>query len=163
MIKRIAHSLWKAVPKGWHWRLLWFAHAKFNIGVVGVVANEQGDILLLRHVFRSKIVWELPSGWIQHGETVEEGLCREVLEETGLSVTSAKAVSFKSGFQLRVEFVVTGSTSSADSTSCGHEILEASFFPQDSLPPDLKPEHLVHILAFANQTHRDASPTSETV
>lgn len=36
-------------------------------------------------------IWELPSGKVEPGETINEALIREVHEETGLSVTGISA------------------------------------------------------------------------
>ena len=36
--------------------------------------------------------WSLPGGVLELGETLEDGVCREVAEETGLSVETVKIV-----------------------------------------------------------------------
>lgn len=51
----------------------------------GVVVNEEGKILLVRNSYRG--VWEFPGGQIEVGETLIEGLQREILEESGVEVT----------------------------------------------------------------------------
>jgi len=54
----------------------------------GVIANSDKQVLLLHrkaHDFMPGI-YELPSGQIEQDETIEQGLKREVVEETGLEV-----------------------------------------------------------------------------
>ena len=64
------------------------AEQQFWIGVHGVI-EEQGRILVLRRAptmaYRPGC-WDLPGGHLGAGESCEEGLLREVAEETGLSV-----------------------------------------------------------------------------
>lgn len=54
------------------------------VSVKGVVYNRAGDVLL---ALNGRGEWELPGGRIEHQETEQECLRREVLEETGLGVT----------------------------------------------------------------------------
>lgn len=58
----------------------------FHLGVKALIQNAQKELLLLR---RRSLVWDLPGGRIQKGETLEEALAREVYEETGLNIISA--------------------------------------------------------------------------
>jgi 8-oxo-dGTP pyrophosphatase MutT (NUDIX family) len=54
-----------------------------------VITNDEGALILLRAAaekFPNR--WDLPGGHIHIGESMEEGLRREVLEETGLVLTS---------------------------------------------------------------------------
>ena len=54
------------------------------VGVAGVVVDGTGRALLVRR--RVPPRWELPGGALEVGETVTQGLVREVAEETGLTV-----------------------------------------------------------------------------
>lgn len=54
---------------------------------VGAVVLAEGRVLLVRRRFEPLAgQWSLPGGALEVGETLGEGLAREVLEETGLVV-----------------------------------------------------------------------------
>jgi 8-oxo-dGTP diphosphatase len=56
--------------------------------VGSAIIESAGQILLVRNRRRNgNVDWSPPGGVIDHGETVLEGLTREVSEETGLAVT----------------------------------------------------------------------------
>lgn len=54
----------------------------------GVVAVKDGQVLLVRQYrfLTNKLSWELPGGTIEDSETMREGLRRECLEETGITL-----------------------------------------------------------------------------
>ncbi len=57
------------------------------IAGVGAVVVREGRVLLIRRAQQPlKGEWSLPGGAVELGETLEEAICREVLEETGLVV-----------------------------------------------------------------------------
>lgn len=60
------------------------ASPKHSVSVAGVVTDDQGRALLIRR--RDTMHWEPPGGVLELGESIHAGLCREVHEETGLSV-----------------------------------------------------------------------------
>src|SRR5438034_6923741 len=57
--------------------------ARFRVGVFALIF-EDGHVLLAHR--RDIDWWNLPGGGMEHGETVEEAVRREVREETGLEV-----------------------------------------------------------------------------
>lgn len=66
-----------------------------GVGAVIVRAASGGDpqVLLIRRGQEPlKGQWSLPGGAVELGETLEEAICREVLEETGLSVQALDVV-----------------------------------------------------------------------
>jgi 8-oxo-dGTP diphosphatase len=58
--------------------------ARHSVSVAGVVVDDSGRALLIRR--RDNRHWEAPGGVLELGETIHAGLCREVREETGLTV-----------------------------------------------------------------------------
>lgn len=53
----------------------------------GLVRNDQGELLLVKHRLRG---WELPQGRVEEGEGLIFALSREILEETGVTVSHAR-------------------------------------------------------------------------
>jgi 8-oxo-dGTP diphosphatase len=61
----------------------------FYIAFAGIIANENGEILLLKRSKSSATnagCWEPPGGKPEKGETLGTALQREIYEETGLDV-----------------------------------------------------------------------------
>jgi len=61
------------------------AEHAFVVRVTGVLI-EGGSILLVQQKLSEKRGWSLPGGKLERGETMAEGLVREMKEETGLDV-----------------------------------------------------------------------------
>ncbi|WP_420489913.1 NUDIX domain-containing protein [Neobacillus drentensis] len=58
---------------------------KQTVTVSGYITNEKEETLLVRTYWRSD-TWELPGGGVEDGETLDTALCREIFEETGITV-----------------------------------------------------------------------------
>jgi len=68
---------------------------RYKENVACVIVNESKEILLLKRSKNEKTmpnIWELPSGGIDNSETLLMALKREVVEETGIIIQSAKMV-----------------------------------------------------------------------
>jgi 8-oxo-dGTP diphosphatase len=134
---------WQAAGPLQRW-LVWRLHARFGVGVTGIVRAQDGRVLLLRHrLWAPGGQWGFPSGFAQRGETFQETIVREVREETGLTVRAGRLLELRSGFRYRAEVyyeaVLVGS---ADGLVLDpREILEARLFPLDALPAGMPPLH----------------------
>ena len=63
------------------------------VGVGAVVLDGKGHVLLVKRAHEPlKGEWSLPGGGVEIGETLEEAVAREILEETGLTVTVGPVV-----------------------------------------------------------------------
>lgn len=59
--------------------------------VAGLIVDEDGRLLVIvRDEEPAKGTWDLPGGFVDPGESVEEAVTREVREEVGLEVVSTK-------------------------------------------------------------------------
>ena len=123
--------------------------AHFRIGVYAVIFHERQVLLALR---RDIDWWNLPGGGLEVGETVEEGIQREVREETGLEVEVEKLVGVYSKPQKQevvLSFlcrVVGGALQSTE------ESRECRYFSPDALPANTLPKHRQRVMdALLNQ------------
>src|SRR5438067_553992 len=55
-----------------------------SVSVAGIVVDEAGRVLVIQR--RDNGRWEAPGGILERDETFEEGVVREVAEETGVTV-----------------------------------------------------------------------------
>src|SRR5690242_13593614 len=58
--------------------------ARHSISVSGIITDDHGRALLIQR--RDNHHWEPPGGVLELSETIEDGLRREVREETGLNI-----------------------------------------------------------------------------
>lgn len=143
LMHRLIARLWHAIGGRLQWRLLWLRHAKFMVGVTGVVRDQTGQVLLLRHrLWPEGRQWGLPTGYAKAGETFPDTIVREVREETGLTVTVGQLARLHSGYRLRVEVAYEAMLAGGQLKLSSLEILDARWFPPDALPPGVLDTHL---------------------
>lgn len=116
-------------------RLLRPTHARFTAGVVGVVLNKAGAVLLVEHVFHAPDPWGLPGGWIDRHETPQAALKREMHEELGLDVTVLEPVLVgQGGHSAHLDIAFRCRAENEVGQLCA-ELLEYRWAPQGDLPP----------------------------
>jgi 8-oxo-dGTP diphosphatase len=135
--------LWR-LGKPLQWRFLWLMHSKFICGITGVVRDEDGQVLLLRHrLWPPDRQWGFPTGYANKGERHESTIAREVREETGLAVKAGRLLKVRSGFQYRIEIYYEATLiGGLDGLHLDpKEVLEAGLFSLDNLPPGMPDAH----------------------
>jgi 8-oxo-dGTP diphosphatase len=134
---------WRAAGplQGW---LAWRLHARFGVGVTGVVRAPDGRVLLLRHrLWAPEGQWGFPSGFARRGETFQETIVREVREETGLTVRVGRLLELRSGYRYRAEVYYEAALVGGVEGLVldGREVLEARLFTVDALPAGMPRLH----------------------
>lgn len=77
--------------------------------VMGVLINSKNEVLMMQEAKKSCAgQWYLPAGRMEPGETIEEAVKREVLEETGLQMNPTTLLLVESASGSWFRFIFTG-------------------------------------------------------
>lgn len=90
---------------------------------VGAVCIREGKVLLARHTYgagKGRLI--IPGGYIENGETPEEAVCRELLEETGVTARPRELIGIRFNTRdwyavFRAEYVSGEARSDGDENS----------------------------------------------
>jgi 8-oxo-dGTP pyrophosphatase MutT (NUDIX family) len=128
-IRRLLHLYWR------------FARG-LTLGVRAVVIDRDGRVFLVRHSYVTG--WHLPGGGVEVGETVEQALARELLEEGGITADrppELHGIFFNARVSRRdhVAVYVVRAFTQAGGPRHAHEIIDHGFFAPDALPTDTTP------------------------
>jgi NAD+ diphosphatase len=103
--------------------------------VITLVERDDGRVLLARNVAFGMPMFSLLAGFVEPGETLEEAVARETLEEVGITLTDIRywgSQPWPFPHSLMVGF--TARYGSGDLVLQASEIAEADWFPPDDLP-----------------------------
>lgn len=112
-----------------------------------VIVRKAGRILLARHRQRNTNIYTCLAGYVEHGETLEQCVYREVKEETGIEVTNITyrmSQSWPFPDQLMVGF--SAEWQRGELCVQPNEIQEAAWFDPDRLPDIPAPGSLAYRL-----------------
>jgi ADP-ribose pyrophosphatase YjhB (NUDIX family) len=134
MLKRLLGFLWRKAPKAVRRWGVRFTQPRFQVTAGAVVLNDEGRVLLLKHVFRPGSGWGIPGGFLEPGEQPEDAVRRELREETGLELESAEMVFLRAHKRpARVEIIYRCRANGKLSLR-GYEIKSGDWFPPNQLP-----------------------------
>jgi len=114
-----------------------YSNARFTVTAGAIIFNEQGHVLLLKHLFRAGSGWGLPGGFLQAGEQPLEALRRELQEEIHLEIENIEIFwtrSFARPQQVEILFL---GEAGGHPKSQSIEVERASWFSIDDLPSGL--------------------------
>ncbi|HSK72087.1 MAG TPA: NUDIX hydrolase [Pyrinomonadaceae bacterium] len=132
MLKIFFQKIWQSLPPAFKLKITRLSQDKFTVSAAAIVLNEKGEVLLLDHVFRSQLSWGLPGGFIEHGESPEEGIRREIYEETGLELENLGILRVRT-INRHIE-ILFRATAKGKAEVKSREIKAAGWFKPDDLP-----------------------------
>jgi ADP-ribose pyrophosphatase YjhB (NUDIX family) len=133
-------KIWNSLGAPLRRNLAWLAHAKFIHGVSGIIVDERGRVLLLKHRFWKGQRWGLPGGLARHGETLAATLRRELREETGLEVRPSRLLRVNTTRGRLAEFILLAECAGEPRVR-SREIMDARFWERTELPENLLEAH----------------------
>lgn len=135
MIKKIVGKVWKIMPYRMRIKVVRSVQKKFTVSVVAIVTNEKNEILILDHYFRPGASWGLPGGFIDPYEQAENGIRREIKEETDLELENLSLLKVRTiGKHLEILFIAEGVGKAKVNSQ---EIKELGWFALDNLPENM--------------------------
>jgi ADP-ribose pyrophosphatase YjhB (NUDIX family) len=136
VLKDLLAFLFRLTPRRLRLFLTRFGHTRFIVSAGAIVLNDQGQLLLLKHVFRAGSGWGIPGGFIGVDEQPEAALRRELREEVGLEIGDLEIALVRTFRHRQVELIFK-CRPAGEAHPRGLEIKTATWFPLDALPAEL--------------------------
>lgn len=140
MLHLIPAPLHRLAYRGAHFlRKKWWQLRKPQIASVAVVATDPENRLLLVRLSYGAAAWSLPAGGIDRGEAPEDAARRELREETGCEARRLDFIGVQRGrvHKSHNSTHIYSAKVQGNPKADNREIVEARFFPLDSLPEPL--------------------------
>lgn len=134
-VQRMAYRVAGRLPSPLKRVIVRMREARFLVGILGVITDSRGRVLLFRHTYRPFAPWGLPSGLLKPNESPGEAIVREVREETGLAVEFVEIMEVRSASGPQRLDIWVRCRSVGGTVRPSPEVEEAAFFELDSLPP----------------------------
>lgn len=105
--------------------------------VTGCIPQWQDKVLICKRAIEPRInCWTLPAGFMENGETIQEGAARESLEEANAVMQDMQLFSVYSIPHISQVYILYIATVKDGKANSGAETLETKFVTQDQMPWD---------------------------
>ena len=112
------------------------ADKRWDIGVTGAVVRNGKVLYVQRNYEPHKGTWTLPGGYVNHAETLDEAVKRELLEETGLEIAVKGIVGVRTRYGEKggaVLVIFRAEVSAGEPQADEYEISAAEFFDAEQI------------------------------
>lgn len=124
---------------------------KHSVSVAGVVVNSTGQVLVIRR--RDNGHWEPPGGVLELDESFDDGVRREVLEETGVHVTVDRITGVYKNLQRGIVALVFRCTPLSEPDGDSAEAVDVRWADPADVPNLMDPAYAVRVTdAFSELT-----------
>lgn len=127
---------------------------RHSVSVAAAVTNDDGRILVIRR--RDKGSWQLPGGILELGETIEQGVRREVQEETGVDVEPIRLTGVYKNMTLGVVALVFLARSVSGQPRPTDEADAVEWWTSDQVAANMDEAFSVRILDALRADHSPA-------
>lgn len=124
---------------------------RHSVSVAGVVVNDQGQVLVIQR--RDNGEWQPPGGVLELNETVEEGLRREIREETGIEISIGPLTGIYKNMRLGVIALVFRCSPRGGRLQSSDETQQVLWMSLDEVERAINPAFAVRILDAFNETN----------
>lgn len=115
--------------------------------IITVVSRSDGKILLAKHVQRNQNIYACIAGFMEAGETAEQAVAREVMEETGLQVRNIRYYGSQSWpFPSQLMLGFTAEYDSGEIHLQEEELADVRWFDRDNCPASPPPGSIAYRL-----------------
>src|SRR5947209_4615737 len=115
-----------------------------SVSVAGVVVDEAGRVLVIQR--RDNGRWEAPGGILERDETFEEGVAREVAEETGVTVEVERLTGVYKNMARGIVALVYRCHPVSGIAQPTSESVAVEWIAPDDVAARLIPAYAVHVL-----------------
>jgi 8-oxo-dGTP diphosphatase len=128
---------------------------KHSVSVAGVVINDDDRVLVIRRDDNGH--WEAPGGVLELGESFEDGVRREVLEETGLTVSVERLTGVYKNLTHGIVALVYRCRPTGGHTHPTEEAREVRWMTREQVESSMSPAFAVRVVdAFDDHPHSRA-------
>lgn len=116
---------------------------KHSVSVAGVVVRDDGRVLAVRR--RDNQHWEPPGGVLELAETFDQGVRREVREETGIEVRVERLTGVYKNMPLGIVALVFRCAPVGGCLTTTDEALSVSWLSVEEIRRQMDPAYLVRV------------------
>jgi ADP-ribose pyrophosphatase YjhB (NUDIX family) len=117
---------------------------RHSVSVAAVVTNDHGQILVIQR--RDTGAWQLPGGVLELDERIEDGLRREVAEETGVQVQPGRLTGVYKNTYLGVVALVFHARPTGGALTPSPEAAQVAWWTPDQVAAGMTEAFAVRIL-----------------